>query len=318
MTPREVRNVAASVRQRLLDRAREHGFDFNFVLARYAAERFLYRLGTSSEVDRFTLKGASLLLLWAGTELRPTRDVDLLGSGPADHAAVGEAIARICGVESPDDGLVFDTDSIRVVDIRDDQEYDGVRVKLVAFLDKARIPVQVDIGFGDAITPQREQAQYPTLLDAPAPIVWTYPRETFVAEKFEAMVRFGATNSRMKDFWDVAAVAGRFAFAGETLAEAVAQTFERRGSSIMDLPVALRPAFYQERERVQRWEAFQQTVSDQTDVPARFDAVGEIVRAFLGPVRESVAQDSPLTSEWPAGGSWLPTVSRTGEGGRRG
>lgn len=308
MTPaREIRNVPASVRQRLLNLALERGLDFGFVLARYAGERFLYRLGTSSEVDRFTLKGASLLLLWAGTELRPTRDVDLLGIGPADHDAVRKAMTTVCEVASEDDGLIFDPQTIRIDDIREDQEYGGVRVRFVANLGDARIPVQVDIGFGDAITPQREQAEYPTLLDVPAPTIWIYPRETFVAEKFEAMARFGATNSRMRDFWDVAAVAGRFEFEGELLTEAVAETFARRGSSLRNLPEALRPAFYRDNQRIRLWEAFQRNVSHEADVPSRFDAVGEIVRAFLGPTRESVIGDSPLNRTWRAGGPWQPS-----------
>lgn len=316
MTPaKEIRNVAASVRQRLLNLARERGVDFTFVLARYAGERFLYRLGTSSEVDRFTLKGASLLLLWAGTELRPTRDVDLLGFGSPDHDAVREAIATVCKVEAVDDGLVFDANSIRVTSIREDQEYGGVRAKFEAYLGNARIALQVDIGFGDVITPQRMQAEYPTLLEVPAPTIWTYPRETFVAEKFEAMVRFGSTNSRMRDFWDVAAVARRFVFAGESLAEAIVETFERRGSSIVDLPASLRPAFYQDRDRVQRWEAFQRTVSGESDVPSGFDTVGEIVRGFLSPIRDALARSEAFTQEWVPPGSWRPRFStREGEG----
>ena len=156
----------------------------------------------SSEVDRFTLKGATLFLVWAGKEFRATRDVDLLGPGEGDHVAVRASVTAICAIADPADGLRFDPETIRIDDIRDEQDYGGVRVKLVARLGTARIPLQVDIGFGDVIYPGRQEADYPTLLDHAAPHLWTYPRETTIAEKFEAMVRLGAANSRMKDFWD--------------------------------------------------------------------------------------------------------------------
>lgn len=254
MTPsKEGRNVAASVHQRLLNRAREQGVDFNLVLQRYAIERFLYRLGLSSEVDRFTLKGATLFLVWAGQAFRPTRDVDLLGTGPEDHAAIRRAMEAICAVQFPEDGVVFDPAGTRVDDIRDEQEYGGVRVRLQGNLGQARLALQVDIGFGDTITPGREEQDYPTLLDHPAPRLWAYPRETFVAEKFEAMVRLGRPNSRVKDFWDVAALARRFAFDGETLRSAIDETFRRRRTPLGDKrPEALRPAFYEDSMRARR------------------------------------------------------------------
>ena len=231
MTDKPTTDVVASVRQRLMNLRQQSGEDYNALLTQYAIERFLYRLGISPEVDRFTLKGAALFLVWVGEELRATRDVDLLGTGDGDHGAVRAAIAVICAVPCPEDGLVFDPESIRVQAIRDEQEYGGVRVRLRATLSPAVLPLQVDIGFGDAITPEREEAAYPTLLDQPVPRLWTYPRETFVAEKFEAMVRLGPTNTRMKDFWDVAALAARFDFDGETLRTALDETFQRRGTA---------------------------------------------------------------------------------------
>ena len=190
-----VPNYAASVHQRLLTLARERHADFNHVLQRYAVERFLYRLSVSGEVDAFTLKGASLFLLWTGREFRPTRDVDLLGAGPPDPTEVRARIVRICAEPCVDDGLVFDTESIRIEDIREGLEYGGIRIRLRAELGQARIPLQADVGFGDAITPERQEADYPTLLELPSPHIWTYPKETFVAEKFESIVRLGPANS---------------------------------------------------------------------------------------------------------------------------
>jgi len=306
MSPeRERRNVAASVHQRLLNLARRRGTDFNLMLQRYAGERLLYRLGLSTEVDRFTLKGAALLLVWAGQELRPTRDLDFLGSGPADHASIRRAIEAVCGVSCPEDGLEFDPSTIRIQDIRDDQEYAGIRVRVLASLGQARIPLQVDIGFGDTVFPEREERAYPTLLDQPNPRVWAYPRDTFVAEKFEAMVRLGARNTRMKDFWDVAALATRFRFDGDVLQEAIRETFRRRGT-ILDTgqPIALQPAFYADAERARLWWAFCENVRADIDLPPDFDAVGETVRRFLGPIRESIVQRQPFAKVWDPGGPW--------------
>ena len=319
MTDRsDVKNVTASVRQKLKNWADAHSTVFDLVLQRYAAERFLYRLGVSSEVDRFTLKGAALFLVWSGHEFRATRDIDLLGTGDEDHAAIREAMTAICGIEDARDGLAFDPATIRVDEIRHEQDYGSVRVKLVAQLGKARIPLRVDIGFGDAIHPGREEAEYPTLLDHAAPHIWVYPRETAIAEKFEAMVRLGAVNSRMKDFWDVVALSQEFEFDGETLRTAIDETFRRRGTPITEVvPEALRPAFYQDENRSEMWRAFRQKPGFQLEVPAAFAAAGERVIAFLGPVRESLANDESFTRGWPKGGPWQTGFGQSGyaEGG---
>jgi hypothetical protein len=309
------RDVAASVRQRLFNLAQTRATDFNRILQRYVGERFLYRLSLSNEVDRFTLKGAALFLVWAGKEFRATRDVDLLASGSADHAVMRRSVEAICAVHCPEDGLSFDPASIQVTDIREEQEYGGLRVKLRASLGSAVLPLQVDVGFGDAINPERSEAEYPTLLDHPAPRLWTYPRETSVAEKFDAMVRLGPVNSRMRDFWDVAALAQQFPFDGETLRTAIDETFRRRGTTLTaELPVALGPAFYEDALRVRLWEAFQRQASAAIDAPTRFDDVGERVRAFLGPIRQTLVQGEPFTWVWPAGGPWQPGASRVGRG----
>ena len=308
--PGDIKNIAASVLRRLKNRADDMGAGYNLVLQRYAAERFLYRLGMSSEVDSFTLKGAALFLVWAGKEFRATRDVDLLGPGEGDHDAVRASVTAICTVADPGDGLSFDPGAIRIDDIRDEQDYGGVRVKLVARLGTARIPLQVDIGFGDVIHPGREAVEYPALLDHAAPRVWAYPRETTIAEKFEAMVRLGAANSRMKDFWDVAALSQEFAFDGETLRAAIGETFRRRGTVLADMvPKALQPAFYQDEARAELWRAFLERAGAQVGVSTRFEEAGERVIAFLGPARESLARNESFDRVWPKGGPW-----RTGYG----
>ena len=315
MSPaREIRNAAASVRQRLLNLAHDLSVDNNLVLQRYAAERFLYRLSVSREVDRFILKGAALFRVWAGQELRPTRDIDFLDAGPEDRAAMRTALAAVCGIPCPEDGVVFDPASIRIDNIRDEQPYGGLRVRIRGSLGQARLDLQIDVGFGDVVTPEREVQDYPTLLDLPAPRLWTYPRETLIAEKLEAMVHLGAANSRVKDLWDIACLARRFAFDGETLRTAVAETFLRRGTPFAaERPAALLPAYYEDAARSRRWRELQQQVGTAGDSPARLVDVGEELRLFLGPVVDSLAANSPFTQSWPAGGPWRPGIqARTG------
>jgi hypothetical protein len=215
-------DIAASIKARLLNRARTQGSELELVLVRYACERFLYRLGASAARERCVLKGAGLLTLWMDEPYRATRDVDLLAFGSSDDAGIREVMETICAVPCPEDGLRFDLDSLDISPIRTEEEYQGRRAVLRAFLGKARIRIQVDYGFGDAVTPGPEDAEYPTLLDGlPNPRIRTYPRVVTVAEKFQAMVDLGRRNSRMKDFHDVWALSSKFAFDGTALREAV-------------------------------------------------------------------------------------------------
>ncbi len=299
-------NPAASVKARLLKLAREQAVDFNLLLQRYAAERFLYRLSASSEVDNFTLKGAALFRIWSGQDLRPTRDVDFLRTGPADRNAVQAAMENICAVPCPEDGVTYDPATLRIDEIRDDQMYGGLRVRLNGSLGKARLTLQVDVGFGDVITPERTVQDYPTLVALPVPRLWTYPRETLVAEKFEAMVSLGAGNSRVKDLWDIACLAQRFEFDGETLRNAIDETFRRRNTVLAnERPEALQPAYYEDALRAQRWQAFRQQVG--ADGPVRLVDAGEEIRRFLAPVCDGLIAGTTFTRVWPANGpDWKP------------
>ncbi len=202
MAADKFKNLAASVRQRLLNLAKKRGDAFDLVLARYALERWLYRLSVSPHGERFLLKGALLFSVWGIDDHRPTRDADLLGSGNSDPAALVVVFREVCAVVC-EDGIVFDTDSVAAAPIADDKVYSGVRVTLRADLSGARIPVQIDVGFGDAVTPEPKPVEYPVLLDAPIPRLRAYPVETVVAEKFHAMTVLGMDNSRMKDFCDL-------------------------------------------------------------------------------------------------------------------
>ena len=225
MTPPRQGNMAASVRQRLLNLARERRENFDYLLTRFGLERFLYRLANSPFRDRFILKGAMFFLLWGMDEHRPTRDADFLGFGENDAENLVAIFQDVCRVAVEDDGLIFDPASVQAAAIREEMEYGGIRVTLPAILDRARISLQFDVGFGDAVTPLAEEVDYPTLLDLPAPHLRIYPKETVIAEKFQAMVHLGIANSRMKDFYDIWVMARSFDFDGSVLKTAIERTF---------------------------------------------------------------------------------------------
>lgn len=283
MTDKSGKNTAASVRQRLLNLRQAEGGDYNALLTEYAVERFLYRLSKSKLAERFVLKGAMLFRVWSGQLHRPTKDLDLLGKGESTPAKVADAVREIAQTPVPDDGLTFDHDSLAAAEIREEQAYGGIRVKLVAMLGNARIPMQIDVGFGDAITPAAKVRSYPTLLDQDAPQLWMYPPETVVAEKLEAAVTRGMTNSRMKDFYDLLVIFRIYDLATDSLANAIAATFRCRQTALPDeVPPGLSDAFGED-EVVQRlWREFlrRQRIDD---APDDFTQVVQFVRTWIWP-----------------------------------
>lgn len=308
--------MSASVRARLLNLARERSIEFNAILDRYTIERFLYRLSVSSEVDHFTLKGAALFRIWSTRELRPTRDVDLLAAMREDESQMRSALEAICSTSCIEDGVVFDADTIQLQAIRPNQRYGGWRARIQGNLGQARLNLQVDIGSGDVITPDAQEQDYPTLLDLPVPRprLWTYPRETVIAEKLEAMVQRGEDNTRMKDFWDVACLARGFDFDGETLRTAIEETFRRRGTPFGGTrPIPFQPEYYEDGTRKTRWQAMRRRIGPGADGPERFADAGMELRSFLGVVFDSLIDEIPFAQTWIAGGPWL-----AGDRGRRG
>ena len=310
-------NVAASVRARLRNKMHDTGLEFQFLLARYACERFLYRLGASPMRDRCILKGASLLTVWMDEPYRATRDVDVLALDGADEAYVRQVVATICGVPCPEDALTFDLSSVRVFPIRAAQDQPNQRVTLTARLGNARIPLQVDVGFGDVVVPGPEEVRYPTLLDGMAgPAVRAYPRASSVAEKFEAIVQLGQQNSRMKDFHDVWALSETFSFDGTVLREAIRACFARRGTDWTTLkPVILTSKFYSNVRLIRLWRDYRSSTEPLIPPPEAFEVVSERIFHFLGPIRDSVLADAPFGAYWPPGGPWAnrTAMSRTTE-----
>lgn len=298
------KNVAQSVRDRLKAVAVAQRLDYNLVLLRYLLERLLFRLGASAQRDRFALKGAMLFAVWAADIIRPTRDLDLLGFGASDTEAVRRAFVEILTTDAPDDGVTFDLTTVRAEPIRAEQLYDGVRVTTTAFLGSARVPLQIDIGFGDAVTPGLREEDYPALLDAPAPRLKTYPRETVVAEKFEALVAIGTRTSRMKDYYDLYCLPQLFGFEGPVLAEAIRATFERRGTAIpAEIPPALSNAFATDPEVQARWAAFVRRTPLLIVPPALPELVRQIAD-FVMPAAAAARGAEPAPATWSPQQGW--------------
>jgi predicted nucleotidyltransferase component of viral defense system len=295
-----VKNIAASVRTRLLHLAQERGEDFQFVLTRYANERLLYRLAASSHAQQFVLKGAALFTVWTGEPHRATRDLDFLGFGDSSEAHIRQVLADVFSTTVPPDGVEFDESSLEVSPIREEQEYAGKRATFTANIDSARVSLQVDVGFGDAITPEASETSFPTLLEFPAPRLRAYPMETVVAEKLEAMVKLGMANSRMKDFYDLVVLSSSFEFDGEILVRAIRATFERRSTPVPPpLPTALTSTFYGDSMKQTQWAAFVRK-SGIRDALSLENAVNTIA-TFIEPPLSALAGDHEFTARWLAG-----------------
>lgn len=297
------KDIGASVRARLLRLARERGEDFQLVLTRYANERLLYRLASSGHASRFVLKGAALFTIWTGEPHRATRDVDLLGFGDPSEEHIRSVFAEVLAVEVDDDGVRFDATTLDVGPIREEQDYGGVRVVLTAQVTSAKVRLQVDVGFGDAITPNAVNVDFPSLLDFPTPNLRAYPRETVVAEKLEAMVKLGQANSRMKDFYDLIVLSQTFPFEGELLVRAIAATFARRGTPLpAGLPVALTPEFTDDRMKTTQWGAFLRKSSAPNRRELR-DVAATIARFVEEPLA-AAATESTFGKRWAPSGPW--------------
>jgi hypothetical protein len=295
-------NLAASVHARLTNRARRDGRPFQEVLEYYGMERFLYRLSVSEHADRFVLKGALMLRVWEAPASRPTRDIDLLGRIDNSLETLARIVAAVCEAEVESDGLLFDPSTVKALRIKEDADYEGVRVTFQGLLDRARIPMQIDVGFGDVVVPAARVIHYPTLLDFPAPTLKGYPRETVVAEKFEAMVRLGTLNSRMKDFFDIWLMSRQFDFDGPLLARAMTSTFKNRKTAIEPVPVALTAAFSESSGAGTQWRAFLRRTKI-TNAPEELRDVVVALAEFLLPVVAGAIAGS-FDQGWVAPGPW--------------
>lgn len=293
------RNMTASIYDRLLGIHRETREDFQLLLTRYAGQRLLYRLSQSPHRERFLLKGATLFTLWEGTAHRATRDLDLLGCGDPDAQVISEVFRSLCSCPVEDDGLTFQAESVTGAQVREEEMYQGVRIQMLSLLGNARIPLQIDVGFGDAVTPTAQEAELPTLLDLPRPRLLAYPRETVVAEKCQIMVNLGMRNSRLKDYYDLWYLARHFDFDGRLLNRAVAATFERRRTPIpADPPVALTGEFSGASGRPAQWQAFLRKGGLKDEQAVSLKEVTSYLHGFLMPPLRALAGSVPFDLLW--------------------
>ena len=276
--------MAQSVHQKLLNLRDKTGEQFNHLLMRYGMERLLYRLAASGHGQQFVLKGALLFALWQDVPGRPTRDIDLLGLGEISHGSLRQVFVDACKADVVEDGLRFDPDSITTDDIRDDQEYHGIRVRLAAFLGSARLAIQVDVGFGDAITPAPTVIEYPAILDFPPACIRAYHPATVVAEKFNAMIVLGMMNSRLKDFYDVHVILNHMNIDDRELAGAIESAFERRKTPLPEkTPLVFTDDFINDGAKETQWRAFLKR-SLLVDCDLTFSQVVNDLRQELWPI----------------------------------
>ncbi len=294
-------DIAASIHRRLLNQAREQGRPFLEALQYYALQRFLYRLGVSRHCDRFVLKGALMLVAWQSPVTRPTRDIDLLGHMSNSVDEVAEAIREVAEIPYPEDALRFDAESVRGERITEGAGYAGVRVRFVGYLGKARIPMQIDVGFGDALVPGPTPVRLPSVLDLAPATLQGYTRESAIAEKLHAMLALGEINSRMKDYYDIWLLATRYAFTGPMLAAAIQATLDRRGTPIALPAPGLEPSFADERHETQ-WRAFLRR--NLIEHPATLGEAIAVIDTFLRPVLVALSRGDHPPRNWPVGGPW--------------
>lgn len=296
-------NLPASVRVRLLRLAKEEEIPFETILVRYASERLLYRLSCSRYAEDFVLKGAWLFYVW-GIPRRTTRDVDVHGHGDNSVDHIESVICEVAQIEpTPPDGLEFDPGSARSLELQEDDEYSGVRVRITVYLGSAEIRAQVDVAFGEKLVDDPVEMDVPVLLDFPRPRLRTYSAEASIAEKLQAMVRFGSTNDRMKDYFDVYTLSREQSFEAARLEDQISATFSNRETPLpTSVPTGLKDKFG--RERAGDWRAFLDD-ADAEQVPANFSEVVAAVRKFVHPPLQAIARGQPLGQRWHPDEGWM-------------
>lgn len=302
MTKKDIKFIEKSIHHRLLNFRDQVQRPFNEILQHFFIERFLYRLSLSPYQQRFILKGGLMLKVWYGTHARPTKDIDMLAQANNSPANLRKIIQEIISVDVPNDGIIFDPDTIESAPIQKDSEYQGVRVILKGNFAKIPVHIQLDFGFGDLVTPQPQWLDYPQLLNFGTPRLQGYTQETLIAEKYQAMVDLGQYNTRLKDFFDIWLLAQNHHFVGQTLALALATTFQHRNTTIPETsPVALTPVFYQDQEKLNSWKAF---LAKSNLAYVEFAQVIQLLDQFLLPPSQALVHNQPFNLVWSPLSYW--------------
>lgn len=306
MSKKKVKNVAASVHARLVAHANRHiDLEAEYVFRKYGVERFLYRLAQSDLQSIFILKGAALLDVWNPRGHRTTRDADFLAEITYTSGELEQVVRDICTTEVEPDGLAYLTDTVEAKEIRQTSHYKGYRVTMLAMLGRAQIPVQIDVGFGDAVTPEPWELKYPTILDQPAPSLLGYPKETVIAEKLEAMISIGLENTRFKDIYDIIILQRSYAFDGLLLTKAVKATFKRRETTVPEDEVHPFGAIYcNETMNQTRWEAFLRKIDTNVVTTDLCEAIHELT-VFCWPLIQTLKDNTIRLGLWTPESGWI-------------
>lgn len=295
---------ATSVHQLLLNQAKSSGRPFNELLGYYAMERFLFRISQSEYVDEFVLKGALLLHTTGISDIRSTRDIDLLGTGKRTIGEIKRIIEECCTVDVAEDGLEFDPYEIEEEEIRKIQAYNGYRFKIKGNMGNARISIQIDIGFGDIITPEPLWIEFPSILNGEKPKIQAYTLVSAIAEKYQAMIDLDMLNSRMKDFYDIYFLCQNLPFDGVLLQKAIKQTFQRRKTTIpLDLPTVFTARYYEDKNTLILWRAFRKKLKLE-NIPSDLKPVIDQIQVFLWPVTQNINQGKPPHEKWRPKNGW--------------
>ena len=301
---KDIINMQASVRAQLQNKAKETNRPFAEMLQYYGMERFLYRLGKSQYANQFILKGALMFTVWNIPQRRTTLDIDFLARFDNQIDSIEKVIKDICKVKVVSDGLVFDSETVKGMRIKENADYEGVRVKFVGFLERARIPIQMDIGFGDIVYPRPKIFDYPVILDLPKPHLKGYPPESVVSEKFEAMVKLGLLNSRMKDYFDIWLMMRQFDFNGLTLTEALKRTFEHRKTELpQKRPLFAEEIYDDKSDRQILWTAFLRK-NDIKNAPDKLSTTAKAIEKFLIKPLDAIHRGLEFKKSWKASGTW--------------
>jgi len=300
----EKTRMAKSVHAGLLNKAKESGRPFMELLQYYGMEKFLLRMSQSEYAEEFILKGALLLRSTGISEIRPTRDIDLSRETVQSIEQLEQMARDCCQVEMEEDGLIFEPDTVTGEEIREDQAYKGVRIKFLGKLGNARIPMQIDIGFGDVVSPSPLWVEYPVLLDGDSPELLAYTLESAIAEKYQAMVYLDMANSRMKDFYDIWYLMHNQSFEGSALQKAIELTFQRRKTALPETPpTAFTAAFYLDDGKETQWKAFKRKAGI-TDVSESLEKIVKAISVFLWPLNKRLISGEEFDSDWEPEKGW--------------
>lgn len=301
---KNIKNIEASIRDRLKNKSKETNCSFSELLQYYGMERFLYRFSRSKYVDKFILKGALMFTVWQVTGRRTTLDIDFSARYDNQITAIKEVINDVCNVGVVPDGLVFDPSTIKGQRIKENVDYEGIRVKFRGFLGRTRITMQIDVGFGDVIYPKPTAIDYPVILDLPKPRLKGYPAESVISEKFEAMVKLGLLNSRMKDFYDILLMMHQYDFNGTELVEALKRTFEHRKTPLPEHKPLFTEEIYNEKsDRQALWKAFLQK-GDIKNAPEKLCITAREIEKFLINPLNAIHRGQEFSKHWEASGLW--------------